>query len=130
MGRMVSDAPHRIYVHLAWTTLARVPALDGARRATIESHLLGVCRPLGAIPLEVVVRPDRVHLLVRIPAGLSVRDLGARTRGAAEQLLLDAGRVVRWSPEFAAVSVSPRDVRRLRRRMATAGLAETDLPAG
>lgn len=119
---MVADAPHRIYVHLAWTTLARVPALGPARRATIESHLLGACRPLGAIPVEACVLPDRIHLLARIPACLSVRDIGDRARDASEQLLRGAGCIVRWSPEFAAVSVSPREVRRLRRRMAVAGL--------
>lgn len=115
---MTSDAPHRIYVHLAWTTLARVPVLGAARRATTESHLLGACRSVGALPVEACVLPDRVHLLARVPASLAVLDVGERARASAEEMLREAGCVVRWSPRFAAVSVSPREVRRLRRRMA------------
>jgi REP element-mobilizing transposase RayT len=116
------QAPHRLYVHLAWTTLASVRALSDARRASIESHLLAACRWLGAEPIEACVLPDRVHLLVRTPSGLAVSDLAHRARTAVEELLSSAGRVVRWSDAFAAVTVSPRDVRRVRRRLASLGL--------
>lgn len=122
-SRMHSNrAPHRLYVHLAWTTVARVPALNGPRRASLESHLLAACRWLGAEPIEACVLPDRVHLLVRIPSGIAVADLARRARIAVEELLDSPGRAVRWSDAFAAVTVSPRDVRRVRRRLASLGL--------
>lgn len=117
-----TDKPHRLYVHFAWTTLARVPMLDDSRRASIESHLMAACRWVGAEPIEVCVLPDRVHLLVRIPSGLAVGDLARRARTSVEELLGSAGRVVRWSRTFAAATVSPRDVRRVRRRLASLGL--------
>jgi REP element-mobilizing transposase RayT len=124
-----NQAPHRLYVHLAWTTLARVRALSDARRASIESHLLAACRWLGAEPIEACVLPDRVHLLVRIPSGLAVADLARRARTAVEELLGSSGQVVRWSNAFAAVTVGPRDVRRVRRRLASLGLdANTPVP--
>jgi REP element-mobilizing transposase RayT len=119
---MPPDEPHRLYVHLAWTTLARVPSLQDSRRASIESHLLAACRWLGVEPVETCVMADRVHLLARIPAALPVADLAARTRAAVEELLGAAGQVVHWSRDFAAVTVSPRDVRRVRRRLASLGL--------
>ncbi len=119
---MPKSPPHRLYVHLAWTTLGRVPTIAPARRASVESHLLAACRRLGAEPVETCVLPDRVHLLVRLPAGLSVYDLGDRVRVTSEVLLRRAGYVVRWSREFAARSVSPREVRRVRRRIASLGL--------
>ncbi len=119
---MPKSPPHRLYVHLAWTTLARVPAIAPSRRASVESHLLAACRRLGAEPVETCVLADRVHLLVRLPAGLSVSDLGDRVRVSSEVLLCRAGYVVRWSREFAARSVSPGEVRRVRRRLASLGL--------
>jgi REP element-mobilizing transposase RayT len=123
---MPSDrTPHRLYVHLAWTTLARARVLSSARRASIESHLMASCRWLGAEPIETCVLPDRVHLLVRTPSGLAVADLARRARTSVEELLGSAGRVVRWSDAFAAVTVSPRDVRRVRRRLASLGLDTT-----
>ena len=118
----MNPAPHRLYVHLAWTTLASVRALSEGRRASIESHLLAACRWLGAEPIEACVLPDRVHLLVRTPSGLAVADLARRARKSVEELLDSVGHVVRWSDDFAAVTVSPRDVRRVRRRLASLGL--------
>ncbi len=125
---MSNASPHRLYVHLAWSTLARVPVIEPARRAAIESHLLASCRWFGTDPIEVCALPDRVHLLVRLPAALSVHDLAARVRADVERLLAESGRVVRWAPGFAAVTVTPARVRRLRRRIATMGWAPSPGP--
>lgn len=113
-----SRTPHRLYVHIAWSTLLPIAALDPRRRATIETHVLASCRWIGADPVEACVLPDRVHLLAGLPPVLSVHALATHVRRSVEELLEDAGRVVRWSPGFAAVTVSPADVRRLRRRLA------------
>lgn len=110
--------PHRLYVHLAWTTLGRMPMVEAERRAAAESHLLALCRWLDLEPVETCVLADRVHLLVRFRSGLSLNDLVRRVQAGSEALLTRAGRPVRWSRRFAAVTVSPSDVRRIRRRMA------------
>jgi len=113
--------PHRLYVHVAWSTLARVQAIPPDRRAAIETHMIGVCRQLGAEPVEVRALGDRVHLIVRLPASMSVRELASHVREEVSVRLARSGRVVRWSPGFAAISVSPSEVRRARRRLATLG---------
>ena len=115
---MADPASHRLYVHLAWTTLARVPALDPARGSAIESHVIASCRWLGVEPIEVCALPDRVHLLVRLPAPVSVQRLAAHVREEVRSLLASSGTVVRWGPDFAAVSVSRSQVRRVRKRLA------------
>lgn len=86
---------------------------------------MAACRWLGVEPIEVCVLPDRVHLLTRMPSGLAVSDLARRARTSVEELMGSAGSVVRWSDAFAAVTVSPRDVRRVRRRLASLGLDAT-----
>jgi REP element-mobilizing transposase RayT len=110
--------PHRLYVHLAWSTLARVPSIPPARRAAIESHILAICRQAGAQPVEARAFADRVHLVVRLPPALSVQELADRVRREVVARLARSGLVVRWSQGFAAVSVAPSEVRRTRKRLA------------
>lgn len=112
-------APHRLYVHIAWSSLAPAAVHDAARRAMIETHVLASCRWIGVEPVEACVLADRVHLLAGLPPVLSVQALAAHVRRTVEDLLADSGRVVRWSPGFAAVTVSPADVRRVRRKLAS-----------
>ena len=57
---MQTREAHRLYIHLAWTTLARVPALEPKRRAAIETHLLASCRWFGTDPIEVCALPAPV----------------------------------------------------------------------
>jgi REP element-mobilizing transposase RayT len=111
--------PHRLYVHLAWSTLARVRAIPPERRAGIESHMMAVCRQLGADPIEARALGDRVHLIVRIPVVSSVGELAGRLRNDVALRLAGSGVVVRWSPGFAAVTITPADVRRARKRLAS-----------
>ncbi len=110
--------PHRLYAHLAWTTLGRLPMVEAERRAAAESHLLALCRWLDLEPVETCVLADRVHLLVRFRPGLSLNDVVRRLQAGSEAMLTRAGRPVRWSRRYAAVTVSPSEVRRVRRRMA------------
>lgn len=113
-----TSPPHRLYVHVAWTTLGRLPMVEAERRAAVESHLLALCRWLDLEPVETCVLTDRVHLLVRFRSGLSLNELVRRVQAGSEALLTRAGRPVRWSRRYAAVTVSPSEVRRIRRRMA------------
>jgi REP element-mobilizing transposase RayT len=114
----IPSPPHRLYVHIAWATLARVESIPKTRRATIETHMLAACRRLDVEPIEARVLADRVHLLVRLPAVVSVGQLAGRVRDDVASRLAAAGHVVRWTPGFAAITVSPREVRRVRKRLA------------
>lgn len=109
---------HRLYVHLAWTTLGRLPLVGPGRRAATETHLLALCRWLDVEPIETCVLRDRAHLLIRFRPGQSLVDLVRRLQEGSEAILTRAGHPVRWSRRFAAVTVSPTEVRRVRRRIA------------
>jgi len=124
LGTMKTPDPCRLYVHVVWSTLASVKSIEPERRASIETHVIAGCRWLGAEPIEVCALPDRVHLLVRLAPVLSVQELVERLRDGVENHLAESGRVVRWAPGFAAVSVSVADVRRIRRRLASLGIAD------
>ncbi len=122
-GGAGAGSEHRLYAHIAWMTLAGRPLIGDHRRASAESHLMALCRTLNVQPLEVCVLADRVHLLVRFSAGQSVADLARRVLDGSEARLNAAGHQVRWSRRYAAETVSPREVRRVMRRIARLGEA-------
>lgn len=110
---------HRLYAHLVWTTAARFPVLAGGpRRASAESRLIALCRAVDVEPVEVAVLPDRVHLLVRFKPAQSLGEVARRLREASEEAFTGAGPRIRWSPAWAAITVGPGEVRRVRRHIA------------
>lgn len=111
-------AAHRLYAHLAWTTVAglSIPS-GGAFRAWLESRLIALCRSVDAEPVEACVLDERVHLVIRLKPVHSLDEVAGRVRRGSEEALLGRGDRVRWSAAYAAVTVSPGDVRRLRRRL-------------
>lgn len=118
---MVPPAPaHRLYAHLAWTTLGGRPLVAPAHRASAESRLIQLVRALDAEPIEACVLPDRAHLLLRFRTGHSLGELARRIRrGSAAGSTGVPG--VPWGRGYVAVTVSPGEVRDLRRRIARAG---------
>lgn len=89
------------------------------RRACAESHLIAACRWVRAEPIAVCALPDRVHLLVRFQPADSLADLVGRIQASSEEVLRRARHPVRWSRRFAVATVSPAEVRRLMRQLAS-----------
>ena len=119
---------HRLYLHVAWHTLAGMDLVPFERTSLAESQLLALCRRLGVHAVEVWVSPDRVHLLLRVAPGHSPGDLVRHLQAGSEQILSRAGIPVRWSRRYAAETVGPSEVRRVMRRIAF--LAEHAAEAG
>lgn len=120
-GRRVERGVHRLYVHVAWTTLQRLPLLGPRSRDSLEFHLTALSRRLGAEP--VCVRPlrDRVHLVLRIGAAQDVGRLVTRLKRGSEEALEGEGVPALWGLGFAATTVGPARLPRLLRRLEAAG---------
>jgi REP element-mobilizing transposase RayT len=108
---------HRLYVHLLWPTLGRLPLIPQAVRGVVEGHLIALCRRLDAEPLCVRVLADRAHALVRFKPNHSVGRLVSHLKTGSEEALAAAGRPVRWGRGYAARTVGAGEVRRARRRI-------------
>lgn len=119
-GRRVERGIHSLYVHVAWTTLQRLPLLGPRSRDSLRFHLTGLSRRLGAEP--VCVRPfrDRVHLVLRIGAGQDVGRLVTRLKRGSEEALEGEGVPVLWGLGFAATTVGPGRLPRVVRRLGSA----------
>lgn len=103
-------AAHRLYAHLAWPTLQRLPLLGPSRARSVEFQLVSCCRRLGVDPVAVTALPDRVHLVFRYPASLSTADLAHRIRDGAAEALVRRGQPAPWGCGYALASVSPAEV--------------------
>ncbi|MEN8143725.1 MAG: transposase [Gemmatimonadota bacterium] len=113
---------HRIYAHIAWSTLGSLHIPGPRRQAIIERHLIVLCRRLDAEPIAVVAAADRVHVLLRYKPTHSLTSLVVRLKSGSRVALRTAGHGVEWASGFAAVSVGSLDVRRVMRRLASMSL--------
>ncbi len=116
-GRLVERGVHRLYVHVAWTTLQRLPLLGPRSRESVHFHLSALSRRLGAEPVRICVLRDRIHLLLRIGAGQNVARLVTRLKRGSEESLDGEGVPALWGRGFAATTVGPRRIPRLTRRL-------------
>lgn len=111
-------AAHRLYAHVAWATVGGVSIPAGPTfRAWLESRLIALCRSVDAEPVEACVLDERVHVVIRLKPVHSLDEVARRVRRGSEEAILGRGDRVRWSAAYAAVTVSPGEVRRLRRRL-------------
>ena len=117
-GRRGSEpAAHRIYLQLAWWTLGRLPLMPLDLRAQVEGHLISLCRRLGAEPIAVRARSDRVRLLLRIKPTHTALALARHLKTGSQEEMTRAGRGIQWASGFAAATVSSDAVRDVIRRI-------------
>jgi REP element-mobilizing transposase RayT len=96
---------HRIYVHVAWATLGRLPLMPTDLRGAVEAHLITLCRRLDVEPVAVRATADRVMLLLRLKPNHTLGTLVSRLKSGSQEALSDAGRGVHWGSGFAATTV-------------------------
>lgn len=107
----------QIHVHLVWSTWDREPLLGEALIGAVHAAIAENARGLGCVPVHVGGTADHVHVLVGLPASLSVSDLVRRLKGASSHLVnhvLAPGLGFRWQGAYGALSISMADFGRCR----------------
>ena len=101
-----------VYVHLIWATWDRLPLLKQDVERAIHRSIAATCRDLRAELVAVGGVEDHVHLLVGLPATVSIAELVGKVKGASSHLathrLLSNGEFFKWQGAYGAVSISPR----------------------
>ena len=103
---------HRLYAEVVWTTVDRLPLVAPGARASIEGHLISLCRRLDVEPVAVRASASRVRLVLRYKPAHSVGTLVAALKLGSQDAAVLNGHPVRWAPGFAVLSLSVREVRR------------------
>jgi putative transposase len=104
-----------LWVHLVWSTKNREPVLTQPLRAEVFKVMLDI-----ATDHEIYVEclngiEDHVHLLVRLRTDQSVADVVKTIKGNSwEYFKHDADKYISWQDGFAAFSVSPDNIKKVR----------------
>jgi REP element-mobilizing transposase RayT len=103
-----------VYVHLVWATWDRLPLLTGAVKRMAYRAIGAACEEMEATVVAQGGVEDHVHLLVRLPATLSVAALVKQIKGSSGHLLAseasESGGFFKWQGSYGAFSVSPGQV--------------------
>ena len=105
-------------VHFVWATWDRLQILTPAWKQTVLAAIQSQCAALKAEVIALEAMPDHVHLLVRLPATVTIADLIKHVKGASSHLVthrIAPGEWFKWQGSYGAFFVSRADVPRIRR---------------
>jgi putative transposase len=105
-----------VFVHVVWATWDRLPLLGDGVRQPVYAAIQAECGRLRADLIAIGGVEDHVHVLLRLPATVSISALVKQMKGStshlANRVLLPRG--FKWQGGYAAFSVSRRAVPRVR----------------
>lgn len=96
-----------LFVHLIWATWNREPLLTGDVERTVYRCLEATCQELDVEVLALGGVEDHLHLVVRMPATLSVAALVKRLKGASSHLVtheITRDQFFKWQGGYGAFS--------------------------
>ena len=95
-----------VHVHFVFSTKNRLPLLADDLQADMFAYLGGIVRELAGKPVMVGGIPDHVHMLARMPAGMSISDFMRVVKTNSSRWARPRKRDFAWQTGFAAFSVS------------------------
>ena len=109
--RQDTRRPHRIYIHIGWSTLGRLPLMPRDLRGAVELCLISLCRRLDAEPLAVRATADSVRMALRLKPSHAPATLVRQLKTGSQESLTDAGRGIHWGSGFASTTIGVDEVR-------------------
>jgi len=104
-----------LWVHLVWSTKNRDPILTPMLRAELFKVVLDIAADHEIYVDRLNGVEDHVHLLVRLRTDQSVADVVKTIKGNSwEHFKNDPEKYISWQDGFAAFSVSPDNIKRVR----------------
>ena len=97
---------HRILVHVVFSTKDRAPLLKVPIRPRLFAYLGGVVRSLGGEPLIVNGVAHHVHVLLTLPATVTLAETMRRIKAKSSRWMRQGTQDFAWQAGYAAFSVS------------------------
>lgn len=95
------------FIHCVFSTKERRPLIPPARKIDLYSYLGGIAKGEGFALIAAGGMADHVHLLVEIPATLSVAQAVQKLKGSSSRWMGDG---FSWQQGYGAFSVSPSQI--------------------
>ena len=115
--------PVRLYAHLTWTTLRRLPLLNPEVARFLERFLRQEAARHGARVLETGIVSNHVHTIVQLPPVIDIPRLVQGLKGASARIANRDGLMprarLRWGDGYDLRSVGIRQLPSARRYVAT-----------
>ena len=107
--------------HIVFSTKNREPILAASWRAELHAYLGGILRDLGGVAQEVGGVADHVHFLAALKATHCLADVLRDAKTGSSRWIHDTMKIrsSAWQEGYGAVTVSPSDVPRVRRYIAS-----------
>jgi putative transposase len=107
------------FIHLVFSTKDRRPLLDKELRPRLWAYISGICKN-DKIHLDAIGgTDDHIHLLIRIPADLSISKATLIIKASSSKWISQQGRRFAWQEGYGAFSVSASLVPRVSRYINT-----------
>lgn len=97
------------YIHLVWTTKDRDPCLTPELERAVHHCLSNQAERMKCVVRAIGGMPDHVHMVIWLPATLSVAELVKNLKGTSSAFINDEQRHeshFRWQEGYAVFSVS------------------------
>ncbi|HKS83097.1 MAG TPA: IS200/IS605 family transposase [Candidatus Acidoferrales bacterium] len=104
-------------LHVIFSTKERQKTISQDFRARFWAYIAGICHNHGIIAIEIGGIDDHVHMLVEIPATLSLSQAMAPIKANSSRWTNEEGINFAWQEGYAAFSVSELDEPAVRRHI-------------
>jgi len=97
----------RVYIHFVWATWDRLPVITPAICDDVYRVMLAKCRELGGHLLALGGVEDHVHLLVRMPATVTIAQFIGEVKGSSSHAVTHGDPAVffKWQGAYGAFAV-------------------------
>ena len=102
-----------LFLHLVWATWDRLPLLTPDIERRVYRNIESEATEMGCKVLALNGMPEHVHLVVSLPATISIADLIKQCKGVSSHFVnetLQPASQFRWQGSYGAFSVSRWDV--------------------
>ena len=113
MGIMHSSRAE-VYIHLVWSTWDRHPLLTERVRPRVFNCIRSECARMKADVVALGGVEDHVHVLLRVPATLSIAAIVKQIKGSSSHLANAGEDTFKWQGGYGAFSVPRRLLARAR----------------
>jgi len=96
----------RLFYHLIWSTKQRLPLIEPKQEPGLYAYLKRKANELGCRVLAINGMPEHIHLVMEIPAKISVAEAVKYLKGSSSHEFPE----IHWQRSYGALTVSERNL--------------------